>query len=125
MPKARYVIAVHGGCGRWEAAATAQALKGVRAAARVARLILQEGGMGLDAGGAPGGETVGAVARDSSGEYAAATSTGGLAFKLPGRVGDSPIPGAGNYATPRAAASATGTGELMMRTLATKSVCDL
>ena len=229
MPKARYVIAVHGGCGRWEAAATAQALKGVRAAARVARLILQEGGMALDAvcaavavlednplfnagtgcalnrdgeaemdasvmvgrglrcGGvaaltrvrnpvlvarrvmestahillaghgalefarqagfpdydpitrerlarhqraieaarAPGGETVGAVARDSSGDYAAATSTGGLAFKLPGRVGDSPIPGAGNYATPRAAASATGTGELMMRTLATKSVCDL
>src|SRR3972149_10736116 len=49
MPKARWVIAVHGGCGRWEAAATAQALKGVRAAARVARLILQEGGMALDA----------------------------------------------------------------------------
>jgi beta-aspartyl-peptidase (threonine type) len=69
--------------------------------------------------------TVGAVALDAVGRFAAGTSTGGVALKLPGRVGDSPIPGAGNYATPRAAASATGTGELMMRTLATKSVCDL
>jgi beta-aspartyl-peptidase (threonine type) len=72
---------------------------------------------------APG--TVGAVALDAHGHLAAATSTGGVALKLPGRVGDSPIPGAGNYATPHAAASATGAGELMMRTLATKSACDL
>jgi beta-aspartyl-peptidase (threonine type) len=72
---------------------------------------------------APG--TVGAVALDSAGHLAAATSTGGVSLKLPGRVGDSPIPGAGNYATARAAASATGNGELMMRTLATKAVCDL
>ncbi|HSD44581.1 MAG TPA: isoaspartyl peptidase/L-asparaginase [Burkholderiales bacterium] len=69
--------------------------------------------------------TVGAVALDAGGRLAAATSTGGVSLKLPGRVGDSPIPGAGNYATPHAAASATGTGELMMRTLATKSACDL
>ena len=69
--------------------------------------------------------TVGAVALDAHGHLAAATSTGGVSLKLPGRVGDTPIPGAGNYATPHAAASATGTGELMMRTLATKSVCDL
>jgi beta-aspartyl-peptidase (threonine type) len=75
------------------------------------------------AGTSPG--TVGAVALDADGRLAAATSTGGVALKLPGRVGDTPIPGAGNYATARAAASATGTGELMMRTLATKSVCDL
>jgi beta-aspartyl-peptidase (threonine type) len=75
------------------------------------------------AAGSPG--TVGAVALDADGHLAAATSTGGVSLKLPGRVGDSPIPGAGNYATPHAAASATGTGELMMRTLATKSVCDL
>ena len=68
--------------------------------------------------------TVGAVALDAHGQLAAATSTGGVSHKLPGRVGDTPIPGAGNYATPHAAASATGTGELMMRTLATKSVCD-
>jgi beta-aspartyl-peptidase (threonine type) len=70
------------------------------------------------------GNTVGAVALDTRGTLAAATSTGGVALKLPGRVGDSPIPGAGNYATSRAAASATGQGELMMRTLATKALCD-
>lgn len=72
---------------------------------------------------APG--TVGAVALDAAGALAAATSTGGVSSKLPGRVGDSPIPGAGNYATAHAAASATGQGELMMRTLAAKTVCDL
>lgn len=227
----RYAIAVHGGCGRWESLHTARALKGVRAAVQVARLILEEGGSALDAvcaavvvlednplfnagtgcvlnrdgeaemdasvmvseglmcGGVAairrvknpvlvarrvmeatphvllaaagaldfarsqgfpdydpiteerlarhrktlealealraGGETVGAVACDTSGRYAAATSTGGISMKMPGRVGDSPIPGAGNYARPGVASSATGTGELMMRTLATKSVCDL
>jgi L-asparaginase / beta-aspartyl-peptidase len=70
------------------------------------------------------GGTVGAVAVDAGGRFAAATSTGGLTLKLPGRVGDTPVPGAGNYATPFAAASATGHGELMLRTLATKRVCD-
>ncbi|MDG6929115.1 MAG: isoaspartyl peptidase/L-asparaginase [Nitrososphaerota archaeon] len=62
------------------------------------------------------GDTVGAVAVDSAGGVAAATSTGGTPFKLPGRVGDSPIPGAGFYAVDgRGAASATGTGEAIMR----------
>ena len=69
--------------------------------------------------------TVGAVALDTEGHLAAATSTGGVALKLPGRVGDSPIPGAGNYATPLAAASATGRGELILRYAVTKSLCDL
>ena len=225
----RYAIAVHGGCGRWQASETARALRGVRAGLQVARRILHAGGTALDAvcaaivvleddplfnagtgsvlnrdgdvemdasvmvgenlgsGGvaalsrvrnpvlvarkvmeetphvllagpgalafarrqgfpnydpvtnerrkrhrlvlravrvaAPG--TVGAVARDAAGQFAAATSTGGVTLKLPGRIGDSPIPGAGNYATECAAASATGHGELMLRTLATKSVCDL
>jgi len=68
--------------------------------------------------------TVGAVARDAGGGLAAATSTGGLTLKLAGRVGDTPLPGAGNYATPYAAASATGRGELMMCFLATRAVCD-
>jgi L-asparaginase / beta-aspartyl-peptidase len=72
-----------------------------------------------------GGDTVGAVALDASGNFAAATSTGGMTLKLPGRVGDTPIPGAGNYAMPRAAASFTGNGELALRFLATKSACDL
>jgi beta-aspartyl-peptidase (threonine type) len=68
--------------------------------------------------------TVGAVARDADGRLAAATSTGGIALKLPGRVGDSPVPGAGNYATRFAAASATGRGELMLRHVVTKALCD-
>jgi beta-aspartyl-peptidase (threonine type) len=71
------------------------------------------------------GGTVGAVALDESGNFAAATSTGGVSLKLVGRVGDTPIPGAGTYATHRAAASATGHGEFVMQHLTTKSICDL
>jgi beta-aspartyl-peptidase (threonine type) len=60
--------------------------------------------------------TVGAVALDASGNLAAATSTGGYTGKLPGRVGDSPIIGAGTYADNRTCAvSCTGPGELFMR----------
>lgn len=68
--------------------------------------------------------TVGAVALDKQGRIAAATSTGGVTLKLPGRIGDTPVPGAGNYATTEAGASATGKGELMMRFLTAKAVCD-
>jgi beta-aspartyl-peptidase (threonine type) len=70
------------------------------------------------------GGTVGAVAVDASGVLAAATSTGGVTMKLVGRVGDSPIAGAGNYASAAAAASATGTGEYVMRSLATRSIAE-
>ena len=69
--------------------------------------------------------TVGAVALDGEGRLAAATSTGGTLLKLPGRVGDTPLPGAGTYATRDAAVSATGKGELVMRVLAAKSICDI
>ncbi|MEM3186015.1 MAG: isoaspartyl peptidase/L-asparaginase [Conexivisphaerales archaeon] len=63
-------------------------------------------------------DTVGAVAIDDEGNLAAATSTGGTAFKLPGRVGDSPIPGAGFYASNgHGAASASGVGEAIMKYL--------
>jgi beta-aspartyl-peptidase (threonine type) len=72
----------------------------------------------------PPAGTVGAVALDRHGRLAAATSTGGVTLKLPGRVGDSPIPGAGNYAHAAAACSATGHGELMMRVVAAKDLCD-
>ncbi len=68
--------------------------------------------------------TVGAVALDGQGRIAAATSTGGVTLKLAGRIGDTPLPGAGNYATPDAGVSATGKGELMMRFLTAKAVCD-
>jgi beta-aspartyl-peptidase (threonine type) len=60
--------------------------------------------------------TVGAVALDRQGNLAAATSTGGTTDKLPGRVGDSPIPGAGTYANNRTCAvSGTGAGEEFIR----------
>jgi beta-aspartyl-peptidase (threonine type) len=60
--------------------------------------------------------TVGAVALDSKGNLAAATSTGGYTGKMPGRVGDSPIIGAGTYADNRSCAvSGTGLGEAFMR----------
>ena len=59
--------------------------------------------------------TVGAVARDQAGRLAAATSTGGLTGKLPGRVGDTPVLGAGTWADAACAISATGHGESFMR----------
>jgi beta-aspartyl-peptidase (threonine type) len=69
--------------------------------------------------------TVGAVARDADGHVAAATSTGGLTGKRWGRIGDSPVIGAGTYADDRAGAvSATGAGEYFIRTGAAKAICD-
>jgi L-asparaginase / beta-aspartyl-peptidase len=68
--------------------------------------------------------TVGAVARDQHGNLAAATSTGGMTNKRPGRVGDSPIIGAGTYAKNGVCAvSATGHGEYFIRTVAAHHVC--
>ena len=62
-----------------------------------------------------GGSTVGCVALDQHGNLAAATSTGGLTAKLGGRVGDSPIIGAGTYANGTVAVSGTGIGEQYIR----------
>ena len=68
--------------------------------------------------------TVGAVARDSAGHVAAGTSTGGLTGKRWGRVGDSPLIGAGTYADDRAGAvSATGSGEYFIRVAAAHEIC--
>ena len=67
--------------------------------------------------------TVGAVAVDSAGHVAAATSTGGLTGKRWGRIGDSPLIGAGTYADDRACAvSATGAGEFFIRTSAAHEI---
>jgi beta-aspartyl-peptidase (threonine type) len=66
--------------------------------------------------------TVGAVARDADGRLAAATSTGGYTGKLPGRVGDSPLIGAGTYADDVCAVSCTGLGEAFMRAVAAHDV---
>jgi beta-aspartyl-peptidase (threonine type) len=71
------------------------------------------------------GGTVGAVARDTSGGVAAATSTGGMVNKLVGRVGDSPIVGAGTYADDTSAAcSTTGHGESMSRVCLAKTAIE-
>ncbi len=69
-------------------------------------------------------DTVGAVARDRRGRFAAGTSTGGTAFMLPGRVGDSPIVGAGLYAGPEGAVSVTGIGEEIIKRVLSKVVYD-
>jgi len=69
--------------------------------------------------------TVGAVALDRKGRTAAATSTGGTQDKAPGRVGDSPVVGAGTYADDRrGAASCTGWGEAILRAVLAKTAVD-
>ncbi len=70
--------------------------------------------------------TIGAIARDTEGNLAAATSTGGIVNKRMGRVGDSPIIGAGVYAdNETCAVSATGFGEDFMRCVLSKTISDL
>lgn len=68
--------------------------------------------------------TVGAVALDQNGHVAAATSTGGLTGKRWGRIGDSPLIGAGTYADDKSCAvSATGSGEYFIRAAVARSIC--
>lgn len=82
---------------------------------RKLRALLQEYSLG----------TVGAAAVDADGCVAAATSTGGYWLKLRGRVGDSPIPGAGFYALKNVGAcSATGIGEAIVRSMLCLNVCE-
>lgn len=89
---------------------------GAQAATGRAELVHDEGKHG----------TVGAVACDSHGHVAAGTSTGGTTGKRWGRVGDSPIIGAGTYASDRACAvSATGTGEYFIRLSVAREICAL
>jgi beta-aspartyl-peptidase (threonine type) len=85
------------------ARAAPDALVTERSRARLAKLAADSGG------------TVGACARDARGMFAAATSTGGIVGKRSGRVGDSPIPGAGTWADRACAVSATGDGEAILR----------
>lgn len=70
----------------------------------------------------PGMGTVGAVAVDSEGRVAAATSTGGMTGKPDGRVGDTPIIGAGTWADDFVAVSCTGVGEAFIRTCAARTL---
>jgi isoaspartyl peptidase/L-asparaginase-like protein (Ntn-hydrolase superfamily) len=74
------------------------------------------------AAGSP--DTVGAIARDRSGRFAAAISTGGTTITFYGRVGDVPIFGAGIYAGPKGAVACTGVGEEIVKHLVAKGVYD-
>jgi len=69
--------------------------------------------------------TVGCVALDSNGMIAVATSTGGIFNKLPGRVGDSPLPGCGTYANELGGVSCTGHGEAIIRIVMAKTALEL
>jgi len=71
-------------------------------------------------------DTVGAIAADELGDFAAAASTGGPTLKLPGRIGDTPQIGAGLYSDNESgAATATGLGEVAIRLALSKTVCSL
>ncbi len=69
--------------------------------------------------------TVGCVALDAQGRLAAGTSTGGTGQCYPGRVGDTPVIGAGTYCTRRVGVSMTGVGERILVLLSAKRLCDL
>jgi len=85
--------------------------------------LKEEQAKNADASKAPGHGTVGAVALDQQGHLAAGTSTGGMTNKRFGRVGDSPIIGAGTYANAKCAVSATGWGEYYIRANAAHDIC--
>ncbi len=71
-------------------------------------------------------DTVGAVAVDGNGNFAAAASTGGTTMKLPGRIGDTPQIGAGLYSDNKSgAATATGLGEIAIKLVLSKAVCSM
>lgn len=95
------------------------ALERERAAER--RRSAPDGALGADGGSYYG--TVGAVALDRQGRLAAGTSTGGRTNKRFGRVGDVPVIGAGTYANPGCAVSATGHGEWFIRYTVARDIC--
>ncbi len=94
----------------------------LKAALASDRVSLDHDGAALDESRKFG--TVGAVALDLQGHLAAATSTGGMTNKRVGRIGDSPLIGAGTYADDRSAAvSCTGSGEMFIRAVTAYDVC--
>lgn len=113
----RHVLLVAGGASRFARAAGLEMV-----ANEHFRTERQHRNWRLSRGASLEGDTVGAVAVDAAGRTAVAVSTGGVYGKHPGRLGDSPVPGAGFYADDGAgAACATGMGEGFLRT----SLCHL
>ncbi len=108
---------------RWNSLAAFMELNGQPMPDRPAEPEIVEGNLGPLLDGHKFG-TVGAVARDQNGDMAAATSTGGMTGKRWGRVGDSPIVGAGTYAANGVCAvSSTGTGEYFIRLAVAYDIC--
>ena len=87
------------------------------------KALAEEKSKSVDVQKAPHHGTVGAVALDVDGNLAAGTSTGGMTNKRFGRVGDSPLIGAGTYANAKCAVSATGWGEFYIRANAAHDIC--
>lgn len=125
MEKSRHVLLVGAGAEEFalEEGLTLVPNRYFRTAERLEQLESEQRGERVSDLLPPQG-TVGAVARDGAGNLAAATSTGGMTNKRPGRVGDSPIIGAGTYAKNGVCAvSATGHGEYFIRAVAAHHVC--
>ncbi|MEX0891838.1 MAG: isoaspartyl peptidase/L-asparaginase [Gemmatimonadota bacterium] len=94
--------------------------------AQEAERAAQAGGAGMASGRAPATwkyGTVGAAALDQAGNLAAGTTTGGMTNKKWGRIGDSPVIGAGTYANASCALSATGWGEYFIRNVVAYDIC--
>jgi L-asparaginase / beta-aspartyl-peptidase len=133
MEKSRHVLLVGSGAEEFalEESFALVPNRYFRTAERVEQLELEQRGMRVSELVPPGSQgtvggmgTVGAVALDVEGNLAAATSTGGMTNKRPGRVGDSPIIGAGTYAKNGVCAvSATGHGEYFIRAVAAHHIC--
>jgi isoaspartyl peptidase/L-asparaginase-like protein (Ntn-hydrolase superfamily) len=139
-----YSIIVHGGVGAVPHDKKEAVIGGVRGAVLAGSDVLAGSGSSLDAvetaikalednplfNAGTGsvltfdGEVEMDAAVDEKGEVTAGTSTGGVFLKLLGRVGETPLPGAGTYATKFGGASSTRLGESMMRTPITKTACD-
>ncbi len=126
MEKSRHVLLVGAGAEEFalEEAFTLVPNHYFRTAERLAQLDAEQRGERMSELLPTSRGTVGAVALDAAGNLAAATSTGGMTNKRPGRVGDSPIIGAGTYARNGVCAvSATGHGEYFIRAVAAHHVC--
>jgi L-asparaginase / beta-aspartyl-peptidase len=126
MEKSRHVLLVGAGAEEFalEEQFTLVPNHYFRTAERIAQLEAEQRGQRVSEIVPASRGTVGAVALDREGNLAAATSTGGMTNKRPGRVGDSPIIGAGTYArNDVCAVSATGHGEYFIRAVAAHHVC--
>jgi beta-aspartyl-peptidase (threonine type) len=129
-----YSIIVHGGVSAVPHDKEKAVVAGIREAALAGGEVLASGGPSLDAVEAAinvlednplfNSGTGSVLTFDGEVEMGAGTSTGGVFLKLLGRLGATPLPGAGTYATKFGGVSSTGLGESMMRTLITKTACD-